>query len=216
MAINPDPSHRNYHEMVCATSGGGKTQLIGNSLLPKGAVSAHRVIMWDIDEDYKAARFYDRVSFVRAVRDALASGRGFRLAFSGRPTVENFRWWCSVVWSVLDGKKVTHIVIEELADVSPSVGKALPEFGELLRKGRKYGARIIMATQRGAEIPKTAWTQVARRYIGQQEMGDRVRMSKEAGIHPDALAALNPMMFYKKEAGASEPELIKIKYKKLN
>ena len=214
MAINPNTAHPNSHCMVSAASGGGKSQLIGQKLLPKGA--GHRVLLWDPDEDYKANRFFDRAAYARAVRQALASGKGFRLAFSGNPTVTNFAWWCRVVWTALDGNKPIVVVIEELADVSPSAGKAIDEFGELLRKGRKYGARLIMATQRGTEVPKTAWTQVAHRYIGQQEMSDRQRMAKEAGISAEGLASLEALQFFYKKAGASDPEKIVLKYRKIN
>lgn len=214
MAINPNTEHGNHHCIVSACSGGGKSQLIGQKLLPKGAV--HRVLLWDPDEDYKATRYSNRGQFARAVSQAVASGKGFKLAYSGAPTVEAFKWWCKVVWAALDGSKITYVVIEELADVSPSAGKALPEFGELLRKGRKYGARLIMATQRGTEIPKTAWTQVQNRYIGQQEMGDRVRLAREAGISADAIAALSPLSFYHKTAGASDPVKLTIKPRKIN
>ncbi len=214
MAINPNTKHENNHCMVSACTGGGKSQLIGQQLIPKGA--GHRVLLWDPDEDYKATRFFDRAKYARAVAAALKSGRGFRLAYSGNPTVDNFRWWCSVVWAALDGSKTTHIIIEELADVSPSAGKALPEFGEVLRKGRKYGARLVMATQRGAEIPKTAWRGVRHRYIGQQEMADRQQLAKEAGISAEAIAALQPLQFWHKQSGAADPTKVIIKYRKIN
>lgn len=214
MAINPDTRHDNNHSMVAACSGGGKSQIIGQLLIPK-TVGA-RVFLWDGDEDYKASRYYSRAAYARAVAAAIKGKKGFRLAFSGAPTVDNFRWWCRVVWTALDGNKITHVIIEELADVSPSAGKAVPEFGELLRKGRKYGAIITMATQRGQEVPKTAWTQVKYRLVGQQEAGDRLKMAKEAGISSQAIEQLQPLQFYKKTMGASEPELITLKGKKVN
>lgn len=214
MAINPNTGHENQHVIVAAASGGGKSQLIGQELLPKGA--GHRVLLWDPDEDYKANRFKDRAQFARAVAAANKSGKGFRLAFSGRSTESNFQWFCKLVMAALDGNKITHVIIEELADVSPSAGKALPEFGELLRRGRKYGARVVMATQRGTEIPKTAWTQVKTKYIGQQEAGDRVRMSREAGISEGEIQLLKPLEFFQKPAGAAEPTKISLKYKKIN
>jgi DNA helicase HerA-like ATPase len=100
--------------------------------------------------------------------------------------------------------------------VSPSSGKALPEFGTLLRQGRKYGAVLIMATQRGTEISKTAWTQVQHRYIGQQEANDRKRLAIEADIQPAEIAALNPMQFFYKRSGAQAPEKITLKPRKIN
>lgn len=212
MAINPDPSLPNRHALVAGATGSGKSQVMRQKLLPQGF--GHRVLLWDPDEDHRGTRFTDRAAYARAVRQALASGKGFRLAWSGRGDVATFEWWCQVVWAALDGRHLTYIGIEELADVSPSVGKASPAFGELLRKGRKYGAVLAMATQRGAEVSKTCWTQVAEKWIGQQQGGDVARMAREADVAESDLRALKPLEFFRKPAGADPAERIKLRYRK--
>jgi len=213
MAINPNPQHENRHAMAAGCSGSGKSQAIGQKLLPTGY--GHRVLLWDPDEDHRATRFEDRAAYARAVRHALASGKGFRLAWSGRVDLATFEWWCRVVWAALDGNKTTYVGIEELADVSPSAGKASPAFGELLRKGRKYGAVLIMGTQRGAEVSKTCWTQVKSKWVGQQEAGDVRRMAREAGVSESDINDLAPLEFWVKPAGAGEPQKVKLKYRKI-
>lgn len=212
MAINPDPSHSNRHALAAGCSGSGKSQVMAQKLLPKGY--GHRVLIWDPDEDHRATRFSDRAAYTRAVRQALASGKGFRLAWCGRVDLPTFEWWCRVVWAALDGRHITYVGVEELADVSPSAGKAQPAFGELLRKGRKYGARLCLATQRGTEVSKTAWTQVAEKWIGQQEGDDMRRMAREADVPESELRALDALEFYRKPAGAAPAEKVRLKYRK--
>lgn len=211
MAINPNTAHRNENTLYLACSGGGKSQALKqNKAIPsKGA----RVLLWDIDHDHKASRYESMSSFKAAIISGLKSGRGFRIAFSGMDTVENFELFCRICWAVLDGKKPTHIIIEELADVSPSVSKATPEFGRLLRKGRKFGAKLHVTSQRGTEIPKTAYTQCPVKWVGQQEAGDVQRMAKIAGVHADEIMALIPLSFLVKNPGPEPATLKKLKYK---
>ena len=212
MAINPNTSHANENTLYLACSGGGKSQaLMQNKSIPYRAA---RVLLWDIDEDHRAHRFETMAEFHRAVIAGVRSGRGFRLAFSGHDSVENFETFCRIVWAALDGKKKTFVIIEELADVSPSVAKATPEFGRLLRKGRKFGARLHITSQRGAEIPKTAYTQCPIKYIGQQEGGDVDRMARIAGVSSGEVSALKPLEFWKKPPGAEPAKKIKIRYRK--
>lgn len=211
MAINPNTALPNKNTLYLAMSGFGKSQaLLQNPEIPK---SGARVILWDIDHDHKAQHFDSRVDFIRALKKGLASGKGFRVAFSGADTVKNFEWFCSVVWEVLDGNKVTFVVIEELADVCETVGKASPMFGKVLRKGRKFGGRLHLTSQRGTEIPKTAYTQCPNKWVGGQEGNDIERMAKLSGVKPDQIEQLQPLEYYFKQAGQREAEFKKLKYK---
>lgn len=215
VAINPNTEHPNQHVMAAGCTGSGKSQAVKQKLLPKG--NGKRVLLWDPDEDHRVApncRFSERAGFARAVRFAIASGRGYRLAWSGRVDLATFEWFCRVCWAALDGRHLTHVVVEELADVSPSAGKASPAFGELLRKGRKYGAVMIMVTQRGAEVSKTCWNQVRWKWIGQQQGSDIKRMAIEADVAESAIRGLEPLQFYVKEQGASAAKLARIKFQK--
>lgn len=211
MAIKPDTSRANKNTLYLACSGGGKSQaLFQNKEVPyRGA----RVLLWDIDHDHRCHRYETLAEFKRAVIAGVKSGRGFRIGYSGADTVENFERFCAIVWAALDGRRVTYIVIEELADVSPSAAKATPEFGRLLRKGRKFGAQLHITSQRGTEIAKTCYTQCKIKFVGQQEGEDVPRMAKVAGVSPEQIQALGELHFYKKEAGPEPGRLIKLKYK---
>lgn len=211
MATNQDTRHANEHAIYIGCSGSGKTQALKQNV---GLKSARHVLYWDIDEDHKATRFTNRGEFARAVAQAVKSGKAYKLAFSGLDTVENFEWFCRVAWVALNGTYETYVVIEELADVSPSVAKATPEFGRLLRKGRKFGAKILMTSQRGQEIPKTAFNQVAVTYVGQQTGADVDKVARERGIAAAELRALEKLNFFKVTNGAKAPEKIKIKPRK--
>lgn len=212
MAINPNTGHSNNNTLYLACSGGGKSQaLMQNKNIPTRAA---RVLLWDIDHDHKAHRFESMKEFHRAVIAGVRSGQGFRIAYSGADTLENFETFNRIAWAALDGNKKTFVIIEELADVSPSIGKALPEFGRLLRKGRKFGAELHLTTQRGAEIPKTAYTQCLTKYIGQQQGRDVKTMAEVAGVSPAQITALRALEFYRNDSGPEPGALVRFRYKK--
>jgi len=212
MAINPNTTLSNKNTLYLACSGGGKSQALKqNREIPANGA---RVVMWDIDHDHRGQHFDTLEQFRRALITALKSGRGFRVAYSGEDTVEAFEAWCRMVWAILDGNKITYVIIEELADVSPSVSKATPEFGRLLRKGRKFGARLHVTSQRSAEIPKTAYTQCPVKWVGQQEAGDVRNMAKIAGVSVSDIEALQPLSYYVKQPGPDAGVLKKLRYKR--
>ena len=103
-----------------------------------------------------------------------------------------------MVFAALDGRYPTEILIEELADVSPSAGKASPKFGELIRRARKYNGRITALTQRGTEISKTVYTQSAEFWIGRQEATDLPRVSRLAAVTEARLSAIQPLHYIRK------------------
>jgi hypothetical protein len=207
MAVNPNTRHENRHAIYIGCSGSGKTQALKqNSYLKK----AKRVLLWDIDSDHNAVRFETRATFARAVASALKSGKGYKVAYSGADAVANFEWFCRLTWAALDGNRETVVVVEELADVSPSVAKATPEFGRILRKSRKFGGVLLMTSQRGQEIPKTAYNQVSVTYVGQQKGGDIAKVAKDLGLSIDAIAGLQKLNFWVVTQGAAAPQKIKI------
>ncbi len=212
MAVNPETGHDNQNTCFVAMSGGGKSQAL-KSVLPTRAV---RCVLWDIDNDHSAYNtfYYDnKKRYVRALKSALRGGGGFRLAWDGANDVDTFEWWCSVVYSMLDGRYKTHIVVEELADVSPSAGKATPYWGELNRKCRKFGGVLMWTSQRSQEISKTAYAQCENYFIGVQKRGQKVRhLAEVAGVTEEEIGKLQKMQFYKTRG--NDVELVTIKYKK--
>jgi len=211
MAVNPNTSLPNRHTLYLAKSGGGKSQaLMQNPEVPKRGA---RVVLFDPDEDHKAIRCHSLASFHRALCKAIVSGRPFRLAYCGDATPAIFEKWAGMVWAILDGRRKTYVLIEELAAVVTSSGKAGDRSGVLLRQGRKYGAIIHATTQRGAEIPKTIYTQCAVKWIGMQDDFDVPKIARLTGEDPDQIRALKPLQFRVMQPG--EPtKTVTLKYKK--
>lgn len=195
MASNPDTSLPNRHRLVLGATGAGKSQLIRELIPAKGV----RLLGWDTDDDHDGYHFDNKASYARAVARALRSGKPFRLLWNGDNSIATWEWWCSLVFAALDGRKTTEILVEELADVSPSAGKATPEFGQLIRRARKYGGVLTLATQRGTEISKTVYTQAAEFWIGRVEATDMPRMEKLTALPAKRIAAIENLHYIRKK-----------------
>lgn len=217
MAVRQNPSLPNRHTGYIACSGYGKSQALKqNADIPRSGV---RVLLWDPDEDHKATRFVDRHKFLRAVIAGMKSGKGFRIAWSGRVDVDTFEWFCQVVWQCLDGERLLYCIVEELADVQPSTAKATDNFGQLCRRGRKYGLQLHWASQRSEEISKTVTSQTGNFYIGYpndscppSRVDELARLAKCPNGKKD-LYALQPLQFWCKKG--TQSKLITLKYKNL-
>jgi len=213
MAINPNTQHKNQNTGFIAMSGAGKSQALMNTLPTRGV----RCLLWDIDNDhaqYNTFYYNDKRKYIRAVKSAIKSGYGFRIAWDGANDVETFEWWCSVVYAALDGNHLTYIVVEELADVSPSSAKATQNFGEINRKCRKFGGVLLWTSQRSQEIAKTAYTQCDTFFIGKQKRSAKVKnLAELIGESEEAIKALKPMQFYKSVLDVAHK--VNIKYKKV-
>lgn len=215
MAINPNTELSNRHCLTVACSGSGKSQLV-NQLIPSARVN-QRLVFWDPDADYKADSHDTRAGFARALANAVkTNAKKFRIAYTGCKGVADFEWFCAVVWAALDGNKLLHVVIEELADVSPHAGEATENWGVLIRRGRKYGLILYPVTQRGAGISKTCYTQCNTKFVGQQSGSDIKKMAVHADVSENDIASLEPLEFWIKTLGAAPAEKKKIKYKKIN
>ena len=209
MAINPNPSLPNRNTCYVAMSGFGKSQALKQTVPTTGV----RHILWDVDDDHRGSHYDDRREFITALKRGVNSGKGFRIAWNGAVDVATFEWWCGVCWAVLDGRKLTYLTIEELADVSETSGKASPMWGQLNRKCRKYGGILNWTTQRSQEVSKTAYTQAAIKYIGYPNDGANLKqLSELVGVSDAELKALQPLEFYRREH--INTEKVKFKYKK--
>lgn len=194
MAKNPNTSLHNRHCFIGAKTGGGKSQLLRNDILPGRGV---RALFWDVDTDHKCHRYTEKGAFLAALKSADSSGQPFRIGWSGDDDQETFQWFCRAAWAVLDGNRETWIVFEEMAD--QGMGQKLPAFfRKLMVRGRKYGAICISTTQRCQEVPKALITQSANRYIGLHEDQDARYLQKAVGIPASDIEALKPLNFYHK------------------
>lgn len=177
------------------------------------------MLLWDTDQDHQCHHFESRAAFMKAVIAGMKSGGGFRLGWSGRVDVPTFNWYCGIVWACLDGQVPLYIIIEELADVEPSVGKTSDNFGQVCRKARKYGGIMHWTSQRSEEISKTVYSQTQNYYIGfpndtcsKQRAGELARLAR-CPNGADDLYALKPLQFWHKTA--EESRLVTLQYKNL-
>lgn len=196
-----DSSLPNRHRLMMGTSGSGKSSRIRELMRTE---KPRHLIAWDPDEDYEIRHRYRSVAaFIRALKSAIASGRPFQIALTVPPTVERFEQYCRAAWAVADCRRTLTVLCEELADVSPSAGKATPAFGELVRKGRKYGVEVWAVTQSPAEISKTIYRNVGIKWAGMQEDEASVkRISQVLRVPVAEVEGLQPLEYFEKRAGA--------------
>ena len=211
MAINPDVSRRNRNTLIIATTGGGKSQAAKNLIPGRGV----RFIAFDPEGEHPAHGLDSFKAFCRELMRADSSGKPYRLAYTGGSTDKDFEKFCRAVWDVLDGQQETHILLEEVAQFTKTSGPAMEAYGNLLRRGRKYGAIVYTIGQRAAEIPTTARQQSTIRYVGLVDGEDD---AKTAAKYADVTAAKlleippNTLTFYRKETGL-KAEKIQFKYR---
>lgn len=189
MAKNPKESRSNKHTLAMGISGAGKSYWLANH--PWVKKSGVKMLVWDPYQSHDCHYIESRAKFAKEVSQALKSRRGFRLGLSVHPTPDNFEWFCRVVWASLDGSRETVVMVEELADVARP-GKAGPNWGQLIRVGRKYGAVLLVATQRPQEIEKTLFTQVSRKWAGLVSPYDSTYVEKHLGLERGSLQGIEP------------------------
>lgn len=213
MAINPNTQYPNRNQLYLARSGGGKSQALGQNLPQSKA----RVLLYDISHDHRGVHITDKGAYVRALKGALSSGKGFRLAYDGGTSIDDFEWWCQVVWAALDGNYITHVVVEELSAVCATAAKASHHAAILLNQGRKYGMIFHGTSQKPQEISKTFYDQCEILHVGKQR-GDNVRkFAKVLGLPESEIDNLKSLEFWTLDDATSEKPLRKqLQYKKVN
>ena len=154
-----DASLPNRNMLIVGASGSGKSAFLRKTVDFKQP----RIVAWDPDEDYKLPRVRSMAAFEKLVKK---SGFGpIRCALTVRPTEENFEKWAALVFAICHQAAPMDILADEIADVT-RIGKAPPNWGELCRKVRKYGARLCAITQRPQESDKTILNQVEFTWCG--------------------------------------------------
>lgn len=177
------------HEYICGNSGTGKSSHIKLTI-----EKAKRVIVYDPDDEYSEQRGFIRVSKAADLASLLQQNANapLKVAFvPTRTTVKAFEFFAraAFVW----GNCVA--VAEEIADVT-SAGKAPPNWGTLIRRGRKYGIKILAVTQRPAEADKTILSNAAViRCCALGRMADRKAIASEIDVNVDLIAKMKPLDF---------------------
>jgi hypothetical protein len=214
MARNPNNEHDNRHCLILGTSGSGKTRWLTKNADIK---NCRRVVLWDPEADHWAIHCKTRAEFVRTLTAALQSGKQFRVAYeAAHVTPAEFDWWCAVVWAMLDGRFETVAIVEEVADVVKA-GSAPTHWGFLTRKGRKYGLRLFVVSQRPQLVDKTTVGQCPFKWAGALETDlDRRAVGAVLSLTAAQLAEAGqknqpgkgkPRWYWWKEPGAKPAEL---------
>lgn len=208
---HPNPDLPNRHTAAIGLTGSGKSQVIKQLVLPPSGV---RTVLFDPSRDHRAGTHYysSRSAFARALAAANASGRGFRVAYDGVRSPEIYEWWCECCIAVLDGRKVTYMMTEELAAVSRGPGKALPAHQWLMNESRKYGGVYLCTTQFPAQISKAVYDNSGCVYLGKQPPRLQRQFSDQFGIPLDDLKGLQDLEFMRWTAG--KVDRVKLQYKK--
>lgn len=188
--VRPNNRLNAEHALYCASSGGGKTTAVKKLGLIK---ATDQVAFLDPYGDYEGAfqgrqvRSYTRwADFFRALRNARQTKQGFKIAMCpGKADPDVLEQFSRIIWALGDGhhQKPLKAVFEELAKMVETSGKAKGHFGEVLTGGRKFGIHAHCLFQRGQEIPKTVFGQVAFKWVGLQErLRDAKYLSDELDI----------------------------------
>lgn len=186
--LKVDTSRQASIVLVTGSSGSGKSAWV-----KKQIVRARRLIIWDIDDEYsEKITGVTRVTDIKELARALKSSQNGKFAFVG--SVADFDLFCRCVFAW--GACVC--VVEELADVT-SPAKAPPGWGQLVRRGRKYGIAIYAVTQRPSESDKTIVGNCTLIHVCKMsKASDRNYMAKEMDISQAEIDQLKPLEFIEK------------------
>jgi hypothetical protein len=193
---------------VMGATGAGKSSTICAAL---AADDGPRRLIYDPGDDYGA--FGDICSSIQVVYDRVVkAGAGpFRLVF--RPPFDlvraraEFNRFCMIAFRVCIERGDVLVVADELEDVTlPSW--APPGWSALIRKGRKYGARIIAASQRPAGIEKKIWSMATVVQSGRlNELEDARTVARVLMVDPLEVIALPQLAWIRRSI--YEPAIVR-------
>lgn len=173
------------HWYICGNSGTGKSSTIKEKIK-----KAPRVVVFDPDDEYAELIGFKRVTSAANLLLLLKDNqnKSLKVAFVAEG-VKAFEFWCSCVFAW--GNCLA--VAEEIADVT-TASKAPPQWGKLIRRGRKYKIQIMAVTQRPAEADKTILCNAA--VIRCHALGreaDRIAISREIQADMKLMGKMLPL-----------------------
>jgi hypothetical protein len=162
--------------------------------------SSRRLLVWDGtgdgDQAYNARLVRDPLELRELVRGA---PRLDRVAYSRPVTLEEFDYFCRVAWIWIRQAR-GDLVLEELADVTRP-GKAPVAWGEIVRKGLRYGPRVFALTQRPTECDSTVRGNPTRVHSHRVPYPrDRALVADLLGVDVAEVAKLRPFEWLERDA----------------
>lgn len=173
------------HVYICGNTGTGKSSHV-KELIKK----AKRVVVFDPDDEYSELQGFTKVRTARGLITLLKMRptQSVKIAFVVEG-VKAFEFFCAAVFLWRNCLAVA----EEIADVT-TPSKAPPQWGRLIRRGRKYGIKICAVTQRPAEADKTILCNAAViRVCALGRNADREAIAKEINGKVAYLATMKPL-----------------------
>lgn len=166
--------------------------------------SARRLLVWDSADEWNWRFHCRRVETVHALAQAVKPGAPpARVAFCAPVTAENFAAFCRLAW-VFIRADIGVLVVEELADVT-SPGKAPTYWGEIVRKGLRYGPEIYALTQRPVESDKTVFGNASVLHTHQMDrVDDGKHMARELRVEQSLVDALKPYQWIERDRRSKE------------
>lgn len=180
--------------VVTGASRTGKTTWVAERV-----ARARRLLVWDGAEEWQLRFHCRRVSSIQELAQWVKPGAPpLRLAFCAPCTPENFGAFCRLAWIFIRVDLGT-VVVEELADVT-SPGKAPVYWGELVRKGLRYGPEIYALTQRPSESDKTAMGNASVLHVHQMAREEDCKyMARELRCDPLEVDKLKPFQYLERD-----------------
>ncbi|WNZ54157.1 hypothetical protein QT397_14775 [Microbulbifer sp. MKSA007] len=211
MAKNENTKHRNNHSLYLAKSGYGKTQTLRRR---SGIDERGRVILWDPNKDHEAdARFTKLSEFFRGLASAERSGKAYRVAYVGDAHPNYFEKWAQAAWSVLDGNRLTYLLVEEYSNCCRTPGTLEIErdyhHRMLWTQARKYGGVIHATSQRPQLITKDALGNAGHIWAGRMDSRAARAVADEIDVPWQEFKSMDVGQFYYRAEGG-EAEKIQV------
>jgi hypothetical protein len=161
--------------------------------------ATRRMLVWDSADEWSWRFNCRRVESVFELAQLVKPGApASRIAFCAQVTAENFAAWCKLAWIFIRADVGT-LVVEELSDVTHP-GKAPVFWGEIVRKGLRYGPEIYALTQRPSESDKTVFGNASVLHTHQLDrVDDGKQMARELRVDQALVDALKPYQWIERD-----------------
>lgn len=156
-----------------------------------------RGFVWDIEDQWSKLKGYKRVtSRAELMREAMEPGPKKIAYVAGGKIKDEFEYFAQCVfYSAKHVQEPQFVIAEEMADVS-NPGKALAEWGIVVRRSLKRSTTLYAISQRWSEADKTAVGNASMFVVFMQSSADDVRyLSKKTRIPMEEIDLLQKLEY---------------------
>lgn len=157
-----------------------------------------RLLAWDAAGDWAIRYGCELVQSPRDLAALCSRKENRRIAYQVPVSRASFDIFCKLAW-VWVRLGAGALVVEELADVT-SPGKAPAAWGEIVRKGLRYGPRVYALTQRPSESDKTALGNASIVHCGRMTFpADQAYMAGVLAVPLERVQSLRPLEYLERD-----------------